>query len=571
VLRSLSERRRWGLAVALGALALALANLWWVTEYRKDYPFDLDEAGYATFAWIEHLGLQNGGLHGWWEALQAQAPHAPLLPGLTSLALSVEEGSLQGFGVLSAFLVLLGLAVYGIAERIAGPRLGALAALVSVTAPGAFAFSREFIFALPTAALLASGVYSLMRSDGLRLRRWAIAAGAALGLMLLARSMAIAFVPGVLVAGTVCLIARSRGDLAGRALNLSLLVLTGAGVAATWYIRNWGAVVDYLTGYGYGAQSQYFGQGDSIFSWARLRSTPVNMVEEDLLLPLALLVLAGLATVAVALVRRAGDAPDPRAFLRRLAATDALVLAIVVGAGAVALTTSQNSGKGFTLPIALLTPALAVLALRLHPGAARPAAAALIVLAGFNTLSASSIWPAAAADREVTVPAFGRLPVSNGVPRAVSELRPQAPGPETRFDERDRGWPRADRALSHRLLGLSGPNGEKPLVVFASHSRALNTNTLQLATVMESGTLIPLTQLRAEPDDSTATYLEQLSDPELGLPTVMISMSRSGGDYPPHITQPLAVAAARRLGFRRIGSMGLPDGRILRIWRKGSP
>ena len=270
--RSISERRRWAAVVALAALALAAINVWWVSTYRQGYPLDVDEAGYTAIALVDYEELNAGGLDQWREAVLRQAPTAPLLPAITSLAYVVRAGTLEGFVVLSGFLVLLALAAYGIGERLAGPRLGALAAIVTPTAPGAFLFSREFVFAMPAAALLAVAVYFLLRSDGLRARRWAIACGAALGLMLLARTMTIAFVPGVLVAGVVAMVARAEGDLGRRLLNLGLLALTGAAVAATWYAQNMDSVLDYLTSYGYGEQSSNFGSGDTVLSWERLRS-----------------------------------------------------------------------------------------------------------------------------------------------------------------------------------------------------------------------------------------------------------------------------------------------------------
>ena len=59
----------------------------------------------------------------------------------------------------------LTLATYGIGERLAGPRLGALAALAVGTSQGVFVFHREYIFALPTAALLAA-VYACSAAKG---------------------------------------------------------------------------------------------------------------------------------------------------------------------------------------------------------------------------------------------------------------------------------------------------------------------------------------------------------------------------------------------------------------------
>jgi hypothetical protein len=567
VWRSLSERRRWALVVALVALALAAVNAWWVSTYRQGYPFDVDEAGYATFALVEHLNLEAGGLDAWWEAVLNQAPNAPLLPATTSFVYLIKGGVLEGFLVLSGFLVLLALAIYGIGERLAGPRLGALAGVVAATAPGAFVFSREFIFAMPTAAMLACAVYCLLRSDGLRLRRWAIPCGAALGLMLLARTMSIAFVPGVLVAGLVCLVARRRDDLANRLLNLGLLVLTGTAVAATWYVRNLDSVLDYLTSYGYGQQSKLYGSGNSILSWERLRSPFVSMTVQDLLLPLAALSVLGLAAIAFAVVRRLVRAQDRTAILKRLAASDVLSMAIIVAAGYAGLASSQNSGNGFTFPIAVLVPTLAIVALRLYPRAILPTVAVVALLAGFNVLSNLNVWAAASRNRTVSVPGFGSLPYANGVPHAVSAIREQVPGPETRFDDRDRGWLRADRALATQLIEWARPNGELPVAAFASRHRAISSNSVQLASVLRYHMLLPMAQIAAEPEDSIATYADQLSDPAYGPPSVLITMSTNAGDFPPTVTQTYAEAAARRFGFRIARTMRLPDGRLMRLWR----
>jgi 4-amino-4-deoxy-L-arabinose transferase-like glycosyltransferase len=565
----MTKRRRWALIVGVAALLLAVVNLWWVATHRRDYPFDIDEAGYTTWALLEYFALQSGGLGGWWDAVLDQAPHAPLLPALTSLTFLVRGGGvLEGFAVLSGFFVLLTLAVYGVGERLAGPRLGALAALLTATAPGAFSFSREYIFALPAAALLACAVYALLRSDGLRLRRWAIACGVALGLMLLARSMTIAFVPGVLGAGLLALAARRRDGLAPRILNLGLLVLTGTALAATWYAPNLGTVVDYLTSYGYGAQSHNFGPGGSALSWGRLREPLVEMTREDLFVPLAALLVAGLAAVAVAAVRRVSGAADRRAALRRIAESDALSVAIVVVAGYAALATSRNGGFGFTLPIAVLIPALAVVALRLHPAATMPALALLAAIAGLNVVAHLDVSPAATRVREVTLPGLGTVPYAGGMAPSISTIREQLPGPEGHFDESDREWLQADRAVVERLTGWADRYGVVPMTAFGTHSRILNTNTVQLAAVLKLHVMIPLVQLHAEPDDSTATYRDQLASEELFHPQVLLTMSRVAGDFLPRMTQARVEAAARQLGFERVAAERLPDGRVLRYWRK---
>jgi hypothetical protein len=559
-----SDRLRWALLVAAAALLLLAFDAWWLATYRHGYPLNIDEAAYTAIGLNDYLGWRGGGLHGWWEAVQSQAPNAPLVPALASLLYVAKAGVVEGFGVLGGFVVLLGLAIYGIGERLAGPRLGALAGLAAMAAPGVLAFAHVYVFALPAAALLACAVYALLRSEGLRRRRWALACGAALGLMLLARTMTVAFVPGVVAAAALALAARERERraLVRGSVNLVLLVLAAASVAALWYWRNLQPVLDYLTEYGYGGKSAEFGAEHAFVSWPRWTAVAEEMTEADLLLPLAALVLAGLVAVLVAAVQGVRGAADRRAALAGIARGDALTVAVVAVAGYAALTSSRNAGFGFTLPLSVLFLPLAAIALRRFRAAAAAAVAVLALIAAVNLAAASSLWSDLSRERDLTVPGLARLPWLNGVPFALADIRTQVPGPETRFAERDRGWPRADRRLAALLLREEGP----PMVAFASRSRILNTNTVGLAAVLHFGRQIPMAQLVADDGDSTRAYARRLTDPRYGLPRVLITMSSEAGDYEPHVTQARVETAARRLGFRLRHSLTLPDGRRLRVW-----
>jgi hypothetical protein len=563
-----SQSARWALVVAGGCLLLIALDVWWVATYRHGYPFDVDEAGYTSIALIDYLALKGAGLHAWWEAVQNQTPNAPLLPAVTSLVMVIKAGVLEGFGVLIGFLVLLVFAVYGIGERLAGPRLGALAALVVGTSEGAFLFTREYVFALPTAALLACAVYAVLCSDGMRRRRWAIAAGAALGLMLLSRTMAVAFVPGVYVAALLAMLARERTELGSRFLNLGLLTLTGAAVAATWYVKNLQPVLDYLTGFGYGAQSAYYGAQHSVVSWGRFKAVAERMVASDLLVPLAAAILLGLAALVALAVRRLIASEDRRGFLLRLAGSDVFGVSVVFIAGFAALMSSQNGGNGFTFPIAMLLPPVAVVALRYFRAATVPTVAVLAAISALNVAATSNVWDGLSKPRSVEVPALGWLPWVNGAPHAVQGIRAQVPGPETRFVARDRGWIDADRALAEMLVPPDESELEPPVTAFASRNRAISSNSVGVASLLVHNRSIPFAQLQAEPTDSVANYERQLVSPELGEPTVLITMNRNDKDFDPLVTQSYAEAAARHLGFLQIREIALPDGRLMRVWVK---
>jgi hypothetical protein len=567
----------WIVFVAIGVLILVAVDTWWIATYRHGYPLTIDEAGYISIGLIDHFGLQTGGLHGWWEAIQTQIPQAPLVPALTSLVLNVKPGVLEAFEVLTAFVVLLVFAAYGIGARLAGPRLGALAALIVACAPGTFLFAREYVFALPAAALLSCAVYALLCSDGLRSRRWALACGVTIGLMLLTRSMAIGYVPGVLVAAVVGIWIRGwlapggRQQIGRRLVNLALLVIASVAVAATWYARNFKPVYEYLTGFGYGANSAYYGPNHSLLSWDRWRDVATRIAYNDLLLPLSVLLLLGIATVVVVAARRVYGAQDRRPVLLSLAGSDAFSVAIVFICGYLALTSTRNGGEGFTFPIMVLLPPLAVVSLRhLSRNVIVPALAVLALVMGLNIISSTNLSDTLARTRVVSVPGFGSLPWINGTPQAVGAIRAQVPGPYSHFDASDRGWPEADEALAKLVVESSEKGIAHEPVAFASRNRALNTSTLQLAGLLSLHRSFFLVQLSAEPADTVASYVHQLSSPEFGLPGVLITMSSSANDSAPVVNQRYAEAAARKTGFHKIKTMHLPDGRLMRVWGRPS-
>jgi hypothetical protein len=408
----------------------------------------------------------------------------------------------------------------------------------------------------------------VLRSDGMQRRRWALAAGAALGLMLLARTMAVAFVPGVYAAALLAMLARDRSRLGIRFLNLGLMTLVGIAVAATWYVKNLQPVLDYLTSFGYGSQSAYYGAQHSIVSWGRFHAVAERMVASDLLVPLAAMILLGLLALLVEAVRRLVASEDRPHFLLKLAGSDVFGVSVVFIAGYAALMSSQNGGNGFTFPVAMLLPPVAIVALRYFRLATIPAVALLAAISVLNIAATSNIWDGLSRKHLVETPVLGWLPWTDGIPHAVEGIREQAPGPETHFAARDGGWLDADRELASLLVPPAKSELEPPVTAFASRNRVISSNSVGVASLLTYNRSIPFTQLQAEPTDSIANYERQLAGPELGEPTVLITMNRNDMDFEPLVTQGYAEAAARQLGFHRVSEIALPDGRRMRVWVK---
>lgn len=541
---------------------LAVATIWWAHERRVGYPVSVDEAGYLAIAENDRVGFQAEGIDGWADAVLDQAPNAPLAPAMASVLLVIDQGSVEGFVVLAFFLVLLAVAVYGIGERLAGPRLGALAALVVASMPGVSNFSRLFVFALPAAALLACAVYAVLRAERLQRSGWAIGAGAAIGAMLLARTMTIAFVPGILVAPVVALACRPDANLRRGLLNLGLLCLAAVAVAAPWYVPNFKLIWEYLTNFGYGEKSAEYGASHSIVSWDRWTDVFGRIAKSDLYLLLGALVLAGLVVVLIAALRRVTDADDRRSALREVLAGDAAVVAISAAAAYVALSSSRNIGLGFTLPVSVLLVPLAVLALRSHPRAIAPVFAMLAAIAVVNLLAAFTFSESISRERAVELPSFGPIPVVDGAPLAVTQTRFQVQGPETRYVHKDRGYVTVDGKLAETLVADLGA----PVVAFGSRNRVVDSNSVMLAGLRQYDTVIPMAQLLASDGPAAKDFAARIAEPEFGLPQVVVTTSTSSGDFEPTVSQAPIEEAARSLGMRMIRSFRLPDGRSMRVW-----
>jgi hypothetical protein len=563
---------RWGLIVLVGALLVAAINVWWIVGYRHGYPFNVDEYGYTGIGLNDWLGFKANGLHGWWEAIQQQTPNAPLLPFLTSVVLIFSPGMMQGFGVLILIAVVQVMLSYGLGSRLAGPRLGALAALAVATSEGLVLFAREYVFALPAATSLTAVVYALVCSDGMRKRWWSAGVGAAVGLMLLSRAMVVAFVPGIAVAAVIVILVRGRGDYRRRFINLGIAVVVGFLVAATWYWRNFTPVYEYLTNFGYGEEAQYYGAQHSAVSWARFKTVAEIIVRSDLLAPLAFLVLIAVIVLAVVLVRRLVTSTDRRATVLHIAGSDVFIAVVVFVSGYAALMSSRNAGDGFTFPLSMLLLPVAVVALRYVRRAVLPVAILVAAIGLLNLLSTATLSESLSKQRLVEFPPLGEVPWVNGEPHAVSAIRVQVPGPADRFTKDELGWQKIDEELAQALMEPLGREVPLPsLTTFGSRNRVISSNSVGAIGLLDQRVGIPLTQLSAEPSDSVANYVKQLTEPEFGQPTALVTMSSEVEDFPPLATQSKVAAAARRVGFQKVREWTAPDGRRVYLWIRTKP
>jgi hypothetical protein len=555
--------RTWGLAVAGLTVVSVILHLIWLERFRHGYLTEWDEAGYMQIAVLDRAGLSHGGLDGLVRAVVTQPAEAPLVPLVTvPVYLVAGTGVYQGLFVVPVFFVGLVLATYQLARSIVGGSWAFLAALTVASLPAVVDYTRLYHFSVPAAACATAGLAALLRSDGLRRRGWAIAGGAFVGLMLLARTMTIAFLPGFALAVVVELL-YARGVARRQMINLVLAILTAALVASSWYGRNAGSVRSYLEEAGYGAKSGTFGEEHPVTS-AAFWTKELALIVQQLYVPLAL-ILAGCLIAGVLAALRSRRV---RSWSMTPRHAGALTLTAFVLEGYLALTSSANEGTAFALP---WLPALVVLAVT-GVAAVRsvPIRASLVGLlvavALFNITMKSGFVEVTARPHTVHLRLLGDLPVTDGrgiVQRMVVSAGYPIGSPTEPLPPMHRKWTPLAFRVTNFILERSRRRHEDPEVLMAMDDELFNNTRLRLAAAISSGRYLAVGRLTPKAGgDRVADYAATL---RTATANALVLAPRQRG-IEKTLTPAKVEKAGRLAGFYFVRRFMLPDGRPLSIW-----
>ena len=578
--------------MALAALLVITVpvNLWWVAAHRSGLPFDIDEAGYLQRAFRDADALHTGGLGALWSTVRLPDPQAPLLTVVAGVfRWATGAGTYHMFAVQQLFYVLVILSTYWGARRLADRNWSLLAAVMVAAVPGVVDSSRAFNFALPAAAMLTATLVVQLRTDAFRSLAMSALWGVLLGLSALARTVSLSLLPPLILAAVLS-VALSR-PRRRQALNLGAGVLLSLLVAGSWYSATWRPVLQYLTGYGYGTEASHYGAARSVLSlgwWTFRLNRAVNTeVFAPLALAVALCFLVGLGTWWRRRRGRPGDDPPgghpagrvAEATGRYLRDPSATIWIFVIG-GFLVLSSSQNAGSMFELP---LIPAVVILATSVASRSirrARPwvgAACMIAAVASFAGMTAA-IPDVSTSALDVSVgpvhlTAFdGRGTILNYASSTGGACTPRScdtSGTMTGEDAYLRAWLPPSRDMAEFLRGYAAAHGCDPVVFFAVQDPLFNTNTVDLAYQLAYSDDLPtgLLKTRAEAGE---TPFRQLEDPARGLPNLVIigPTSRYSRAFSPLVGQGAGLAALREDGFGPVGGLPLPDGRVMSVWWK---
>ena len=492
---------------------------------------------------------------------------------MASSIVSIVLGHATIVGAFAAQLlanIVLVVTTYGVARRLAGKAAGFVAAIVAAAAPVTIDYSHSYSFALPAAALFTTALWAHLRSGRLTAIGWSALWGTALGGMVIARTMTIAFLPGFLAVAVLHIVVseRKRRSLAGLGVGL----LTGSVVAGPWYWAQGASVWHYLTDAGYGADSAQYGAARSLFSWASWQQFFHDNTDKYLGLPLAVLLLGGGIALTVVVIRRfRSDEASWRWILR----SPWVVPVAVIAEGLVALMSSRNEGSGFLAPLVPAMCAVAICAL-FQVAADRAWRIAVIVVAvvfvAMPTYAMKSVVGGLVDQRltwAVTVPGWGTTNVEDSSSpyqrHMADEYRPDDPNGAQ--------WQPVNADVGAIVWDLTGGETRLPaLVTFGFNHRIVNPNTLELSWQMARGVQFPVALMTPTiPLDDVDGYSAELKGFDVFGRQILLLSCDPVGVYPPSLSCDAERRAAQGLGFHQYATVPLPDTATLQVWVQGFP
>jgi hypothetical protein len=598
----------WPFAVlALLIIACGAVDVWWLRRFRGGgFPLDINESQYMGFGLALKNALATGGVRAAWHAWGAQTQFGPLLPLVSVPVFAVfGERVLAGFAAQLPFFAVLILSSYGLGRRLCssglagqgrGPRsplagqgrglrsprvAGLLVAVLVAGTPSVIDFTRSYEFPVTAAAVLTACTYALLASEGFTRRRWSLAWGILLGLLPLARTMTIAFVPAQVVAA-VWLVLSRPAPRRPRGINLLGGLVLGALVAAIWFVKAWHAQLSYLTNFGYGGQSAHFAHSGSKLSLGYWTRELVNTVQADLYLPLGALVAVSLLLGLLVWLWQARASGEARALRRRAgqwARGDTAVVLLVVVEGYLAVTSSRNEGVGFRVPLLPALLALAVLAVWRLPWRrlATPLLACLLVVAVFDFVMKADVAGGPSGRVNADVPGLGSTPVVDGtgwIQQYILGSLETSYGSATRpLAATQKGWLKAYSAITRDVLQYARAHHVVPNLELTTDEPLLNAYDLSLAAQLHFQRSLITNVLPGPGSDAPSAYRQTVIRAGRAGVNVLLTVSRPGVSYfapaqSPAAGQELFQEAARQLGYGCTAAVGLPDARLVFIeWR----
>ena len=231
---------------------------------------------------MNYYGSLQGGMGGWIRSVLSPSLQAPLTTALESLVLMIT-----GPTDVAAFAIpiIIGsgciIVTYWLGNRIGGHTVGTMSALLTALSPEIINYSRSFHFSITATLVLTFTIFSLLKTERFKNHGWILVYSISLGMLPLARSMTLAFIPGIVFA-TLIYIAVEQQNRGKRFILFLLAMLIAALTSSIWLWSSGKLVAEYLFSFGYGQRAVEFGTEQSKFGIDAWRSTIVAFSAEVL-------------------------------------------------------------------------------------------------------------------------------------------------------------------------------------------------------------------------------------------------------------------------------------------------
>jgi len=243
------------------SLLLTVVNYFWIKNNLSHLPPPWDQSAYMYMSLNEYEMLRQGNIIQFVKTVITQAPNiAPLFPVIVIPFFMLFGVSIQtAYLVNGLYLFILFVSVFFAAEKIAGEKAAFVAVFLVSTFPAVIAYSRDFLFEFPLAALMALSYLFFLKSDSFAVRKHSVFFGVCAGLAILTKTMGMVFIVMPFLYG-IYIFVRGSSKI-GK--NVVYAFLAAFCVVSIYYIPNFKHIFGYLFYYGVGAGSQNFNQGVS--------------------------------------------------------------------------------------------------------------------------------------------------------------------------------------------------------------------------------------------------------------------------------------------------------------------
>ncbi|WP_209091525.1 ArnT family glycosyltransferase [Agrobacterium tumefaciens] len=550
-------------------LLYTLINMNWISNYRDGGLFDIDESAYLMMAVKNYFAYVNGGFLSW--LLMVESPNAasPLTSALASL-LFVATGPRLAFGIyvpLFACIVSI-VCIYYIAKHCGDRSFAAVTALLVATTPLLVIYSRSFHFAMPATACTTAALLCLIKSEQAARWAWIVAFGFFVGLMPLARTMTIAFIPCIGIAAFIY-VAGSSVDKLPRIGRLFVAGIVACATSATWLAWNGSYVAEYLFSFGYGARAQEFGPKLSYFGSIRYM---VQVYLDQVYAPHFIAISLGMAMALLVLAKNVLRGPPGQ--LWNYVASPITPLSIFVLSSFLVLCSSQNKGTAFIAPIlpaTILLSTWSLFKLANNSHVCRGAlAASLTLIATYSFVPMVALNPVVSTRTTHWLPGYGNVVYSDGsgtqqVYEAAHGLNMTSPG-KALPQETAAAWKSLYVDTLDAVMPLAGSTRT---VAFGFRNAVYNVNTIGLTNSLRNQE--PLYFAQIEPlvtGESTEGYLAWLSSGPAKKACVLLTSPGADAEFSPYVNTALLEIAAKQANFVVMDSLTMPNGRIAKIWAR---